>query len=88
MVQAAFLIESSFISLVAILLGTVLALILAHNVISETSDTGGTTNVDMVVPWCTLAIVFLVVYAASLITTLLPALRASRVEPAEALRYQ
>ena len=88
MVQAAFLIESSFISLVAILVGTVLALILAHNVIGETSDTGGTTNVDMVVPWGTLAIVFVVVYAASLITTLLPALRASRVEPAEALRYQ
>jgi putative ABC transport system permease protein len=88
MVQAAFLLESSFISLVAILVGTVLALILAHNVIGETSDTGGTTNVDMVVPWATLGIVFVVVYAASLITTLLPALRASRVAPAEALRYQ
>ena len=34
------------------------------------------------------SLVFLIVYAASLITTLLPALRASRVEPAEALRYQ
>jgi putative ABC transport system permease protein len=88
MVQAAFLIESSFISLVAIFVGTTLALILAHNVIGDTSESQGTTNVDMVVPWGTLAIVFFVVYAASLITTLLPALRASRVEPAEALRYQ
>jgi putative ABC transport system permease protein len=88
MVQAAFLLESSFISLVAILVGSILALILAYNVIDATTDTGGTTNVDLVVPWGTLGLVFLIVYAASLITTLLPALRASRVEPAEALRYQ
>jgi putative ABC transport system permease protein len=88
MVQAAFLLESSFISLVAILVGTTLALILAFNVINQTSESQGTTNVEMVVPWGTLGIVFLIVYTASLITTLLPALRASRVEPAEALRYQ
>ena len=88
MVQAAFLLESSFISLVAIVVGTTLALILAHNVIIETSESGGTTNVELVVPWGTLGLVFFIVYAASLLTTLLPALRASRVEPAEALRYQ
>ena len=88
MVQGAFLLESSFISLVAIFVGTTLALILAYNVIGDTSESQGTTNVEMVVPWGTLAIVFFIVYAASLITTLLPALRASRVEPAEALRYQ
>jgi putative ABC transport system permease protein len=88
MVQAAFLLESSFISLVAIVVGTSLALILAYNVINATSDSQGTTNVELVVPWGTLGLVFFIVYAASLITTLLPALRASRVEPAEALRYQ
>jgi putative ABC transport system permease protein len=88
MVQAAFLLESSFISLTAILVGTGLALILAYNVINATSDSQGSTKVELVVPWGTLGIVFFVVYAASLITTLLPALRASRVEPAEALRYQ
>jgi putative ABC transport system permease protein len=88
MVQAAFMLESSFISLVAILVGTSLALVLSYNVINATSDSQGTTKVDLVVPWGTLGIVFFVVYAASLLTTLLPALRASRVEPAEALRYQ
>jgi putative ABC transport system permease protein len=88
MVQAAFLLESSFISLVAIFVGTILALILAYNVIDATSDSQGTTNVELVVPWGTLGIVFFIVYTASLVTTLLPALRASRVEPAEALRYQ
>jgi putative ABC transport system permease protein len=88
MVQAAFLLESSFISLVAIFVGTTLALILAYNVINDTSESQGATSVSMVVPWGTLGIVFFIVYAASLVTTLLPALRASRVEPAEALRYQ
>jgi putative ABC transport system permease protein len=88
MVQAAFLLESSFISLTAIVVGTLLALILAHNVVSSTSEGTGATSVEFVVPWGTLGIVFLIVYAASLITTLLPARRASRVEPAEALRYQ
>jgi putative ABC transport system permease protein len=88
MVQAAFLLESSFISLVAIFVGTTLGLILAYNVINDTSESQGTTNVELVVPWGTLGVVFFIVYAASLITTLLPALRASHVEPAEALRYQ
>ena len=35
-----------------------------------------------------LAVIFLVVYATALAATLAPALRASRIRPAEALRYQ
>jgi ABC-type lipoprotein release transport system permease subunit len=41
-----------------------------------------------VVPWGTFALIFLVVYAVALAATLAPALRASRIRPAEALRYQ
>ena len=41
-----------------------------------------------VVPWTHLAIVFCGVYAAALLTTLAPAARASRVQPAQALRYE
>jgi ABC-type lipoprotein release transport system permease subunit len=40
------------------------------------------------VPWLNLGVIFLVVYLTALATTFLPALRASRVHPAEALRYQ
>jgi ABC-type lipoprotein release transport system permease subunit len=36
------------------------------------------------VPWLNLAIIFVVVYAVALA----PAVRASRIRPAEALRYQ
>jgi ABC-type lipoprotein release transport system permease subunit len=40
------------------------------------------------VPWLSLAVIFLTVYLVALATTLAPAVRASRIYPAEALRYQ
>jgi ABC-type antimicrobial peptide transport system permease subunit len=43
---------------------------------------------SFVVPWGSLGIIFLAVYLVALATTFAPALRASRVYPAEALRYQ
>jgi len=39
------------------------------------------------VPWLNLAVIFLAVYLASLAATMASARRASRVYPAEALRY-
>jgi ABC-type lipoprotein release transport system permease subunit len=40
------------------------------------------------IPWAALLLVIVVGYAASLLTTYLPARRASKVYPAEALRYE
>ena len=40
------------------------------------------------VPWNALVLVAIVGYAASLLTTHLPASQASKVYPAEALRYE
>ena len=40
------------------------------------------------VPWSALLLVIVVGYAASLLTTYLPARSASKVYPAEALRYE
>ena len=42
----------------------------------------------MVVPWADLVLIFVAVYAVALLATLAPAIRASRVAPAEALRYE
>ena len=39
-------------------------------------------------PWQQLLVVIVVAYVASLVTTYLPARQASRVYPAEALRYE
>ena len=88
MVQQAFLLESSFVALTSIVVGTVLGLIVAHNVISDASRTPSWQNISFDVPWLTLAIIFLVVYLVAMLTTFAPARRAARVYPAEALRYQ
>jgi ABC-type lipoprotein release transport system permease subunit len=87
-VQAAFLVESSFIALTSIVVGTVLGLILAWNIIDDQRRQPSWENLTLYVPWVNLAVIFLVVYAVALLATLLPAVRASRVRPAEALRYQ
>jgi putative ABC transport system permease protein len=88
MVQACFLLESSFIALTSIVIGTGLGVIVGHNVIRDSRQTPSWEGMAFVVPWWTFAVVFLVVYAVALATTFLPALRASRVYPAQALRYQ
>ena len=88
MIQLSFLIESSFIALTAIVVGTVLALIVSVNVITDTASLSSWSDLAIVVPWMNLAIIFGVVYLAALLATLAPAIRASRVYPADALRYE
>jgi putative ABC transport system permease protein len=88
MVQAVFLIESSFIALTSIVAGTLLGLVLAENIVRDTQKQPSWENLTLVVPWGTFGLIFLVVYVVSLAATLAPALRASRIRPAEALRYQ
>jgi putative ABC transport system permease protein len=88
MVQLAFLLESSFVSILGIVTGTALGLVLSFNIIRDAGTTANWESVRFVVPWLNLGIIFAIVYAASLLATLLPARRASRVYPAEALRYQ
>jgi putative ABC transport system permease protein len=88
MIQAVFLLESSFVALTAIVVGSGLGLLLGWNIIRDQRETPSWENVAFVVPWGDLALVFAVVYAVALLATLAPALRASRIAPAEALRYE
>ena len=88
MVQAAFLLESSFVALTAIVVGTALGLLLAWNIIDDTRQQPSWAGMSLYVPWVNLLVIFLVVYVVALLATLLPAMRASRIRPAEALRYQ
>jgi putative ABC transport system permease protein len=88
MIQLSFLLESSFVALTAILLGTALGFVVAYNVLADVTDSPMYERVHMTIPWVNLTIVFVVVYAVALATTYLPARRASRIYPAEALRYE
>jgi putative ABC transport system permease protein len=88
MVQASFLLESSFVALTAILVGAGLGLVLAYNLVSDMGSTPGSAGVTLTVPWLNLALIFIVVYAVALLTTLAPARRAARIYPAQALRYE
>ena len=87
--QACFLLESSFIALTAIVVGTGLGLArriqrhLGHAALSRAGRTCRSSCRGS-----TLAVIFAVVYGVAMLTTLRPARRASRVYPAEALRYQ
>ena len=89
MVQLSFVLESSFIAVTSILVGTILALLVALNIIRDAqAEPSWAGRLEFVVPWANLTVVFLVVYAVAIAATLAPALRASRVYPAEALRYE
>lgn len=88
MVQAVFLLESSFVALTAIVVGTALGLLLAWNIIRDSQQQQSWDNLTLVVPWLNLAIIYVAVYAVAMAATLVPASRAARIRPAEALRYQ
>jgi putative ABC transport system permease protein len=86
MVTWSFMLEASFVALLGITLGAVLALIPAYQMITDlSSDIPGLT---FHVPWSSIAIVVGLAYGMTLLATYLPAKQASRVAPAEALRYE
>lgn len=88
MIQLSFLLESSLIALSSIIIGSLLGLAVAYNVIYDAQQQPSWSNMTFSPPWLALAIVFLLVYAIALATTYAPSVRASRIYPAEALRYQ
>jgi putative ABC transport system permease protein len=88
MVQLAFLLESSFVALTAIVVGSGLGIVVGRNVIEDSKRLPSWESMSLEIPWLQLGGIFLVVYLVALATTWAPALRASRVYPAEALRYQ
>jgi len=85
-VRLVFLIESSFIALLGIGVGVALGLAFSGTLIDNIRE--GFPGLEYLVPWSALLLAIAVGYAASLLTTFLPARSASKVYPAEALRYE
>ena len=86
MVLASFLIESSFIALLGILLGVGLGTLLSYNLVNFIGE--DVPGLEFTVPWMQIGVVVAIAYGFSLLTTFLPARQASRIYPAEALRYE
>ena len=88
MVQLSFLMESSFVTLVGIVLGSGLGLLTAYNVVADSQRQPSWGNLHYAPPWLALVGILVVVFIASLATTYIPARRAAATYPAQALRYQ
>jgi putative ABC transport system permease protein len=86
MVSWVFLIESSFVALLGIGLGVGLALVPASQLIADMAVE--IPGITFQVPWREILVVSGLAYSMTLLTTWLPAVQASRVKPAEALRYE
>ncbi len=80
-----FVVESSFIALLGILLGIATGALGGYNLFSFTIDD---PDVRFVFPWSQMLLIGLGVWLASLLFTIVPAVRASRIPPVEALRYE
>ncbi|GAI19834.1 unnamed protein product, partial [marine sediment metagenome] len=86
MVQLSFLLESSFVALLGIALGIALGAGLSVQIIDQMSDYFESMTYQ--VPWVNIVAVAIIAYGASLLTTYLPARQASKIYPAEALRFE
>jgi putative ABC transport system permease protein len=88
MIRRTLLAETSIVAFTAIAAGAGLGLVISYNVIDDIRQQVGYAGVTFAVPWLNLGLVFAAVIVAALATTLVTALRATRIYPAEALRYQ
>jgi putative ABC transport system permease protein len=86
MVQLSFLLESSFVAILGIMIGVVLGVGISVQAVTEM--TKGMSSITFEIPWSSIVTVIVVAYGASLLTTYLPARQASRIYPAEALRFE
>jgi putative ABC transport system permease protein len=87
-VQLSFLIESCMVAVVGIVVGSALGIAISFNIIRDNKSQPSWENMDYSVPWLALGIIFTIVLVSALVTAYLPARQASRVYPAEALRYE
>ena len=88
MIQLSFLMESSFTSLLGIVIGTALGMLLAYQAVTDIRQEEGIDTIRFTIPWLQIGLILGLTYIFSLLATFLPAREASRVYPAEALRYE
>lgn len=86
-IALSFVLESAFVASLGIVNGVWLALLLANRLISSDEfKTAGFTS--FYVPWAQIAVMAILVFTVSVLTTLIPSRQASSIPIAEALRYE
>ena len=88
MIALSFLLESSFVSLLGSAIGVILGLLLSYNAVTDIRAETGISGITFSVPWLQVGVILALTYGFSILTTFLPARQASRIYPAEALRYE
>ena len=88
MVLLSFLTESSFVALLGIFIGVALGSIMSWNIVNDVREFERIEGLTFSFPWVQIVLIVGVGYIFSLLATLLPARQASRIYPAEALRYE
>ena len=86
MVQLSFLAEQLFVVGIGSITGAILGLALSK--ILFMSEDFAPSGTDFLVPWEIVLVIILVTLVAALLMTLIPARQASKLAPAEALRYE
>ncbi|MDP9368176.1 MAG: FtsX-like permease family protein, partial [Chloroflexota bacterium] len=86
LVSLSFLIETAFVVGLGVLSGTILGLWLARNLF--TSEEFASAEAEFVIPWTIVLVILVVTVVAALLMTWIPARQASKLAPAEALRYE
>lgn len=87
LVSLSFMIETAFVVLLGVLTGGGMGLMLARNLFSS-GDISDGVMVDFTIPWDVVSVVLVLTLIAALLMTWIPARQASRISPAEALRYE
>ena len=88
MIQLSFLLESSFVALLGIAIGVVLGAIISYNIVNDVRERENIETLRFSIPWLQIGVIVAIAYVFSLATTFIPARQASRIYPAEALRYE
>lgn len=89
MVQSAFVVESGIVVILGVLAGSVFGLTLSYLLMTSEAFTEGAPDAGrFIIPWLTITATLGASVVAALLMAWLPARQASRVMPAEALRYE
>jgi putative ABC transport system permease protein len=86
MIQAGFLLEASIIALLGIAIGIGLGSVISYNIVQEIGKE--IDGLKFNVPWINVIAIVAISWAFAMVTTYWPARQASKIYPAEALRYE